>query len=479
MIFTDLTFFVFLSLVFSAYWLLRGKEARLNLLLGASAIFYGWWDWRFLGLIGFVILVSWAVASFAARRPAGDRDRRLALIAGISANLAVIAVFKYFGFFADSAREMLATIGVDPGWTALNILLPVGISFYVFQAISYIVDVARGDMEPEMRLRRVALYIAFFPQLVAGPIVRAASFFPQMERVKTLTGALFFAGLRAFALGFAYKAGVADNLAQFVDPVFGDAQVHGDTDLAAWSNLALVSATLAFGALIYFDFAGYSLMAIGVARWFGFYIPKNFDYPYASPAIDDFWRRWHLSFSSWLRDYLYISLGGNRNNHRTRNVFITMLLGGLWHGAAWTFIAWGAFHGAIITATHYLGNLQIFSGFNQSKSKLIIFVKWAITFYLILLGWVLFRAADMTTAVDMIINLHTIGSDVARGINAKSIFVMTCVWIFLVHLMDYYVIKSADKLENKPWLFWILMILGQALCLFFGEPSNEFIYFQF
>ena len=256
MIFTDVIFFVFLGLVFSAYWMLKGKEARLNLLLCASIVFYGWWDWRFLGLIGFVILVSWGVALFASQRRPGTRARRIALIFGIASNLAVIATFKYFGFFADSARTMLATVGIDPGWTALNILLPVGISFYVFQAISYIVDVARGDLAAEPRLQRVALYVAFFPQLVAGPIVRAASFFPQMERIKTLSSKLVFTGLRAFALGFAYKAGIADNLAQFVDPVFGDAQVAGDTDLAAWSNLALISSTLAFAGLIYFDFAG-------------------------------------------------------------------------------------------------------------------------------------------------------------------------------------------------------------------------------
>ena len=347
MIFTDAIFFVFLVSVFGAYWLIRKKEWRLSLLLGASAVFYGWWDWRFLGLIGFVIVISWLAAGFAAKRAPGDRYRRAALIAGITANLSVIAAFKYFGFFADSARAMLASIGLDPGWTALNILLPVGISFYVFQAISYIVDVARGDLAAEPRLRRVALYIAFFPQLVAGPIVRAASFFPQMEREKTLTSALFFAGLRAFLLGFAYKAGIADNLAQFVDPIFGDAQVAGDTDLAIWSNSALVGATLAFAGLIYFDFAGYSLMAIGVARWFGFYIPKNFDVPYASPSIDDFWRRWHISLSSWLRDYVYIPLGGGRTGQLAtyRNLMATMLLGGLWHGAAWTFVAWGGLHG--------------------------------------------------------------------------------------------------------------------------------------
>jgi len=274
-IFTDFTFFIFLAVVFAGYWLLQDKEERLGLLLIASTVFYGWWDWRFLGLIGAVILVSWAVAKFVSKRHPGDQVRRYALIGGIGFNLSVIAAFKYFGFFAESARTMLATVGVDPGWTALNLLLPVGISFYVFQAISYIVDVARGDMPPEYRLRRVALYIAFFPQLVAGPIVRAASFFPQMEREKTLSSALFFAGLRAFVLGFAYKAGIADNLAQFVDPIYGNALVDGDTQLAAWSNAALIGATLAFAGLIYFDFAGYSLMAIGVARWFGFYIPKT------------------------------------------------------------------------------------------------------------------------------------------------------------------------------------------------------------
>ncbi|MEL6860664.1 MAG: MBOAT family O-acyltransferase, partial [Pseudomonadota bacterium] len=406
MIFTDSIFFVFLGAVFGAYWLLRAKESRLSLLLLASAVFYGWWDWRFLGLIGFVILVSWAVAKFAASRAPGEKYRRYALIGGISVNLSVIAVFKYFGFFADSARTMLATVGVDPGWTALNILLPVGISFYVFQAISYIIDVARGDLAPEPRLRRVALYIAFFPQLVAGPIVRAASFFPQMERTKTLSGALFFAGLRAFALGFAYKAGIADNLAQFVDPVFGNALIDGDTDLALWSNAALIGATLAFAGLIYFDFAGYSLMAIGVARWFGFYIPKNFDYPYASPSIDDFWRRWHISLSSWLRDYLYIPLGGNRQGELKtyRNLMATMVLGGLWHGAAWTFVAWGALHGTAL-ALHR----ALFKG----KLALHFALGLIATQFFVLLTWVPFRAesfADTMTIWSAFFGLRDGGS---------------------------------------------------------------------
>jgi D-alanyl-lipoteichoic acid acyltransferase DltB (MBOAT superfamily) len=220
-------------------------------------------------------------------------------------------------------------------------------------------------------------------------------------------------------------------------------------------------------------------MAIGLALLLGFAIPLNFRVPYFSVSPVDFWRRWHISLSSWLKDYLYISLGGNRNNNRTRNVFLTMLLGGLWHGAAWTFVAWGAFHGAIITGTHYLASLKVFSRFNGSQSVWVKLLKWAITFYLILLGWVFFRATDITSAFTIIGNLHTFGSASEIGKYAESIFIITSVWVLLMHIMDYYVIKGASKLENKNWLFWLLIIVGQALCLLIGEPSNEFIYFQF
>lgn len=473
MIFTDAIFFVFLAIVFAGYWLLKGKEARLSLLLIASAIFYGWWDWRFLGLIGFVIILSWAVANFAAARPVGNTARRRALILGITANLAVIAIFKYFGFFADSAAAALGAVGIEPGWTALNILLPVGISFYVFQAISYIVDVARGDLAPEPRLRRVALYIAFFPQLVAGPIVRAASFFPQMERVKTFSGALFFAGLRAFALGFAYKAGIADNLAQFVDPVYGNALIDGDTDLAAWSNTALVGATLAFAGLIYFDFAGYSLMAIGVARWFGFYIPKNFDYPYASPAIDDFWRRWHISLSSWLRDYLYIPLGGNRHGETKtyRNLMTTMVLGGLWHGAAWTFVAWGALHGLAL-ALHR----ALFKG----RRALPIIVGLIATQFFVLLTWVPFRAdsfADTITIWSAFFGLRD------GGLDTLSPLVWAVAGLILIDAVlgkNLPAIRKRAAILRQPVLYWASFgVLVGALLALYPLEAAPFVYFQF
>ena len=388
MIFTQPIFAVFLALVFLTYWALKNNEQRLSLLLVASAVFYGWWNIWLLGLIGFVILVSWFTAGQAAALEPGSKVRRRWLTAGIVANLGVLAVFKYFNFFRDSGEEMIRALGFAPDWPTVNILLPVGISFYVFQAISYIVDTARGHMSAEPRLRRVALYIAFFPQLVAGPIVRAASFFPQMEHRKTLTGGLIAAGARAFILGFVYKAGLADNLAPLVDPIYGNASVVGDTDLSVWSNLALIGATIAFAGQIYFDFAGYSLMAIGVARWFGFFIPKNFDYPYSAVSIQDFWRRWHISLSSWLRDYLYIPLGGNRLGKwlTYRNLMITMLLGGLWHGAAWTFVAWGLMHGLALAVHRYV--------FGNTGKWLGAVLSIAATQLFVLLTWAAFRAED-------------------------------------------------------------------------------------
>lgn len=474
MIFTDAIFFVFLALVFTSYWALKHAEARLTVLLAASAIFYGWWDWRFLGLIGFVIILSWLVARFVATREVGDRQRRWALIAGISLNLSVIAVFKYFGFFATSAAAALAQIGLDPGWTVLNILLPVGISFYVFQAISYIVDVARGDLPVEHRLRRVALYVAFFPQLVAGPIVRAASFFPQMERPKQLTGKLVFAGLRAFALGFAYKAGIADNLAVFVDPVYGDALIAGDTDLAIWSNSALIGATLAFAALIYFDFAGYSLMAIGVARWFGYYIPKNFNYPYASPAIDDFWRRWHISLSSWLRDYLYIPLGGNRKGEFAtyRNLMTTMVLGGLWHGAAWTFVAWGALHGTALSLHRALVKTR--------GIRLGLLLSLLITQVFVLLTWVPFRADNFGDVV----TIWTAFTGLRDG-GEMQLSVLVWLVIPLIAVDAWLGRRPWRKMVVPKWLaqptvYWTGMgALTAILLALYPLQAAPFVYFQF
>ncbi|NND43781.1 MAG: MBOAT family protein, partial [Xanthomonadales bacterium] len=236
---------------------------------------------------------------------------------------------------------------------------------------------------------------------------------------------------------------------------------------------------LAFAGQIYGDFAGYSDMAIGLALVLGFRIPLNFRLPYFAVSPVDFWRRWHISLSTWLRDYLYIPLGGNRNNRRMRNIFITMLLGGLWHGAAWTFVIWGAFHGAIITATHWLAGLRVFARFNDSPARWATLAKWALTFYLVLIGWVLFRANSLEGALALIADLHTFRGLPEPGQAAGLIFGLTVAAVLLMHLMDRFVLKRAEWLERKPWLFWPLLVIGQLLCLMIGEPSSEFIYFQF
>lgn len=474
MIFTQPIFFAFLALTLTGYWALaRWREAQLALVLVASAIFYGWWDWRFLGLIGLVILVSWGTAKFICNKPAGRTDRRLILTLGISLNLLVLGAFKYFNFFLDSSVVLLQSLGIKPDTSIVHIILPVGISFYVFQAISYIVDVARDDVDGARPLHRVALYIAFFPQLVAGPIVRAASFFPQMERQKRLTRPLVASGLRAFLLGFAYKAGIADNLAIYVDPVFGDALTPDDADLSVWSNSALIGASLAFAAQIYFDFAGYSLMAIGVARWFGFFIPKNFDYPYSSNTLQDFWRRWHISLSSWLRDYLYIPLGGNRKGSaRTYlNLFITMMLGGLWHGAAWTFVAWGALHGA---------GLAVNRAVSKSGKAWPYLAGLALTQTFVLLAWVPFRAEDFADTLT--------GWSAFTGLREGGPQLLSwTVWLVpLLIIMDAALGRtdwnnlSRHSLVRHPAIYWIGLgaVTGLLLALYPLE-AKPFVYFQF
>lgn len=474
MIFTEPIFFAFFAAVFAAYWLAPEGRVRLYILLAASAVFYGWWDWRFLGLIGFVILVSWLAALRASPLEPGSRGRRAWLIFAITANLGVLAVFKYFGFFSQSAAAALDAMGLGASWPVVNILLPVGISFYIFQAISYIVDTARGDLAPERRLSRVALYIAFFPQLVAGPIVRAASFFPQMNKAKRLSGGLVAAGARAFLIGFAYKAGIADNLAPLVDPVYGDALTPGDADLSAWSNMALIGATIAFAGQIYFDFAGYSLMAIGVARLFGYYIPKNFDYPYAALSIADFWRRWHMSLSFWLRDYLYIPLGGNRLGRvkTYRNLIATMVLGGLWHGAAWTFVAWGALHGGAL-ALHR----ALFVGKGQRVGLVAALL---FTQGFVLLSWAAFRAESFS---DMLTVWHAFTLTREGGPGTLP------VWVFavpgLIALDAWLGGRAGTPPPRLAWLrrpsvYWGgLGALTAILLALYPLEAAPFVYFQF
>ena len=475
MIFNTPLFYLFfvVFLLFYGLVFLR-RRPKVYFIVVASLVFYGAWNYRFIPLLVFSAVADYFIA-LAIGRATERSARRRWLTLSIAINLGVLGLFKYADFVLVSVADFLALFGVATDLPTLSWVLPVGISFYTFQSMSYTIDVYRGHMAPRRGLAEFTAALSFFPQLVAGPILRARQILPQMHDIPVPTWDGAKHGLLLITSGVLKKT-TADLLAGPVARAFdGDGPV---SLIETWTG------ALAFAGQIYGDFAGYTDMAIGLALVLGFQIPLNFRLPYFAISPVDFWRRWHLSLSSWLRDYLYISLGGSRTGHRFRNVMITMLLGGLWHGAAWTFVVWGAFHGVLITATHYLSRFRVFRFFNPSpatpRSIPILAVKWGLTFYLVLIGWVLFRATSLGSALGLLADLHGLGGALpAPSVVATPIFVLTVVALVLMHLMDYGILKGAEKIERKPWLFWILLIVGQALCLLVGEPSNEFIYFQF
>jgi alginate O-acetyltransferase complex protein AlgI len=340
--FVSFAFAAFLAAVYVLHWSCRYGGTRKWLLTVASYLFYAAWNWRFCFLMLFVTVNAFAAGQMLAR---ATRNRRTTVLAAsIGIDLTILGFFKYCDFFLSNVAAALADLGVPASVPVMRIILPVGISFYTFHAISYVVDVYRGKVQPEPSLVNIALYISFFPQLIAGPIVRASFIMPQIRRSRSFSPAQQAIGVRLLLRGFIYKAAIADTLAQIADPVFA----HVDR----YDAHALLTATIAFYGQIYFDFAGYSSMAIGTARLFGYRFPPNFNYPYRAASVTEFWRRWHMSLSFWLRDYLYIPLGGNRGGALFvyRNLMITMLLGGLWHGAAWNYVIWGALHGTGLCA---------------------------------------------------------------------------------------------------------------------------------
>jgi alginate O-acetyltransferase complex protein AlgI len=388
MLFPTLTFGLFFLAVFAAVWSVRSNEWRKLLLLVASWVFYGAWDWRFVPLLILSALMNWGTACLVARSASALTRRRL-VIAGVALNLAILGFFKYFDFFADQALSLMALAGMrqDPG--LLQVILPVGVSFFTFQGISYLVDVSKGRVPPASTLD-VLLLMSFFPHLVAGPIVRAADLVPQLRSTPRLNRGMVSMGLLLIVWGLFKKAVIASELAtQFVDPVFAAPEAH--------SSLDLVLAAYGYSVQIYCDFSAYSDMAIGIAALLGYHFPRNFDQPYRAASLRDFWRRWHISLSFWLRDYLYIdALGGNRGGRLRvyRNVILTMLLGGLWHGAAWTFVIWGALHGVV---------LAIERAWSSARwSETIAFPRWVgilLTFHIVTLGWIFFRAASFADAL--------------------------------------------------------------------------------
>jgi len=381
-LFPTVQFALFFPPVLALSWALMGRQHLWKVfIVAASYAFYASANWRFCLLLAGVTIGN-HIGARLIRRTDDERRRRRILTATVALDLGALAVFKYYGFFVESTADALGTAGLDLPLPLLTIALPVGVSFFTFQAISYVVDVKRGHVEPASLLD-VAVYLSFFPHLVAGPIVRASEFLPQLKTPRDPSRVAVGSGLVLIGLGLVKKVVIADYLARaIVDPVFAVPQLYAAPDV--------LLAAYAYTAQIYCDFSGYTDMAIGLALLMGYVFPQNFRSPYRATGFRDFWRRWHMTLSRFLRDYLYIPLGGSRGGRlfTYRNLMITMVLGGLWHGAAWTFVAWGAFHGLGLVAEHALGG----------RMTMPAWLRWAVTFHLVVFSWILFRAEDLDVA---------------------------------------------------------------------------------
>ena len=472
MLFNSCSFVVFFVLLYAIYLRLRRHLRAQNLLLlAASYLFYGWWDWRFVGLLFLLTAVSFVSgARIAATEDLAVRRRWLTLAMGIS--FGVLAWFKYFDFFYDSLRSTLGLLGLGLEPLPWRVLLPVGISFFTFQAASYVIDVYRRDLEPATDLAEYALFVAFFPQLVAGPIERCDRLLPQIRQVRQITAECVDAGLWLLLWGYFKKLAVADNLAPLVEQVYGAPLEHLGLDL--WL------ATIAFAVQIYCDFSGYTDIARGAAKLLGFDLMLNFRVPYAARNPSEFWARWHISLSTWFRDYVYIPLGGNRyGTKRTLlNLLLTMLVAGLWHGAAWTFVIWGLYHGLWLVAHRVIVTRLPAGRRGLWTSPAGGALCWTATLVLTLLGWVFFRATNLA---DALVILGGLG--LAHTAATTDLWHLLLWYIWPVALIDAWLEWTGDlftvlRLPSRTrGLVYTCLVLW--LCIFAMRARSEFIYFQF
>ncbi|HSW46461.1 MAG TPA: MBOAT family O-acyltransferase [Phycisphaerae bacterium] len=441
------------------------------MLLVASNIFYGWWDWRFLTLIWITILTDYFVSRAIHRTASPGRRKRLLCIS-LVVDLGILGLFKYYDFFIGSLDRLFQSLGLRLDIPLMQLILPVGVSFYTFQTLSYTIDVYRGRTKPAGRLLDLALYVCFFPQLVAGPIERSERLLTQVINPRTHRPGDFREGLYHVMIGLFKKVVIADNVAPMVDLIFSTStnQLTGGECLIG---------VYAFALQIYGDFSGYSSIAQGVAKWFGFDLMYNFRMPYFSQTPSEFWRRWHISLSTWLRDYLYIPLGGNRGNTFStyRNLMITMLLGGLWHGAAWTFVAWGVFHGLMLCAYRPFEKDR---NAPPTRSRLLRLLKIAVMFHLVCFSWLLFRADSITQAWEM---FRLIVTDLRITPLAVSILASVLFYAGPVLLLETWLFFADDmlKLTRVRW-YWrglVYTYFVMMITLFPPPVANAFIYFRF
>lgn len=476
MLFNSVDFAVFLPLVFLLYWagFHRKTASRSAFLVVVSYLFYGWWDWRFLLLIA---LSSGLDFHIAQRIGASDNDRyrKVCLWLSIGFNIGVLAFFKYANFFIDSFISAFTLLGADLSPWSLQLILPVGISFYTFQTLSYTIDVYRNKIKVTSDWLSFFAYVSFFPQLVAGPIERAASLLPQFKTPKHFDPAIIRSGLHLMLWGFFKKLVVADNCGYWVDLIFADPASH--------SSMVLLLGIVLFAFQIYGDFSGYSDIAIGVGRLFGFQLRRNFAYPYFSRNVAEFWRRWHISLSTWFRDYLYIPLGGSRGGRgqQARNVLVIFLISGFWHGANWTFIIWGLIHALLFLPLIVGGrNRTYLSTIAQGRVLPGVWEGFAMlyTFILVGLAWVFFRADSVTAAFTYFGHLFTFSH---FGFRLGMVFPLLAIAVLL--LVEWFSREEEIVflfLAKQAWVRWgAYWAVGLAILLFSPSEPSVFIYFQF
>ena len=488
MTFTTLTFALFLALVFALYWAMRGVQGQNAVLVGASYIFYGWWDPRFCLLLLASSLVDFWIARALAARDPEQQGRARRVLVGLSCvlNLGLLGVFKYYGFFVESLLEASASVGVSLSAPSLELVLPVGISFYTFQTLGYTIDVYRREGEAAQRVLDYLAYVALFPQLVAGPIERARRLLPQLQRRRVFDEAAARDGAKLMLWGLCKKVILADHLGEFVEQIYAGPIVHA-------SGPVLMVATVCFAFQIYCDFSAYSDIAIGTARLFGLDLVRNFAHPYFSRSVGEFWRRWHMSLSTWFRDYVYVPLGGSRRG-RARlwlSLMATFTLSGLWHGASWTFVIWGAVNGLLVGLSMQLpaaarrGPQDVPPSLRTREGLLAVPAMLA-TFTLICLTWVLFRAVDLPQAMGiftrMLVDLPRAQAWAELHYHAEFLAAFGPVLASFV-LVEWLTRDQPHPLALPSWprpLRWALYtaMLWAAVYLMPDDPGT-FIYFQF
>ncbi|MCR9251489.1 MAG: MBOAT family protein [bacterium] len=478
MLFNSLDFAVFLPLVFVFYWSIADNNIRIKnlLIVFASYVFYGWWDWRFLSLIIFSTIIDYSI-SLRLSKKENDLQRKILLWTSIGVNLGFLAFFKYYNFFLENFVSAFSFFGMEIKANSLNVILPVGISFYTFQTLSYTIDVYRRKLEPTKDFIAFAAFVSFFPQLVAGPIERATNLLPQFYQKRKFEYSKSVDGLRQILWGLFKKIVIADNCAVYANLIF-----NNSTD---YSGSTLVFGAIFFTFQIYGDFSGYSDIAIGISRLFGFDLMQNFNFPYFSRDIAEFWRRWHISLSTWFRDYLYIPLGGSRGRSwvKVRNTFIIFIVSGFWHGANWTFILWGALNAIyflpLLLTKNNRNNLEIVAKGKFFPSFRELFFM-SLTFGMTVFAWILFRAENFQHAISYISEIFSSSLFTIPEVRPRNLIILLLLFV----LIEWIGREGQYAISNLGlnWWFPVRCVMYYAIIIaifWFGGKEQQFIYFQF